>query len=64
MTRWDVMADGRGWAVVKVSEDGSREEVRARWTNLACIDAQVIAEELNRAYVLGREEVFAVSLAD
>lgn len=74
MTRWTVEATGddklgmpRTYSVVKVT-DGKREIVRARWVGLSCIDAQVIAGELERAYEEGRRdalrEVFAVSLGD
>ena len=63
MTRWVVVPDGRGWTVV--GPDGER--VRERWAMVRCIDAQVIAAELQRAYEMGREEarreVFS-SLAD
>ena len=65
MTRWEVVAsrvdawgNGQTWAVVKVTHN-SRESVRTRWENLSCIDAQVIAAELNSAYELGGNETRA-----
>lgn len=71
MTRWEVERSSditsrspRTYAVVKVGDGGERREVRERWSRLSCIDAQVIAEELNRAYDLGRREVFAQGIGD
>lgn len=72
MTRWEIVAsrvdawgNGQTWAVIKVT-DGEREPLRARWANLACVEAKSLAADLNGAYELGREEamgeVFATSL--
>ena len=55
MTRWEVERDAVGWSIVVVT-NGRREEVRSRWTGMNCIDAQVIAVELNTAHRLGRIE--------
>lgn len=52
VTRWEVeLSDphARLYAVVKVV-DGERQETRARWSRLSCIEAQVIAQELNDAW--------------
>lgn len=62
MTTWRVVQeDGFPgvWSVVKVDADGTVSYPRSRWRGVACIEAQVIAEELNRAYELGKEEVRA-----
>lgn len=70
VTRWTVEATGddklgfgRTYSVVKIV-DGRRELVRARWVGLSCIDAQVIAAELNSAYELGgndtRKNIYAI----
>lgn len=63
MTRWVVEPDASGkandragWTVVKADKNGTRTPVRSRWTSLSCIEAQVIAEELNTAHRLGRIE--------
>lgn len=55
MTVWTVEKDAVGWSVVQYRDD-ERREVRSRWTGMACIDAQVIAAELNTAHRLGRIE--------
>ena len=52
MTSWEVERDAVGWSIVVVT-NGKREEVRSRWTGMSCIDAQVIAKELNSAYDAG-----------
>ena len=52
---WAAVGDGSGgWAVCR---DG--QIVRSRWGRLSCIDAQVIAAELQRAYEEGREAMRA-----
>jgi hypothetical protein len=55
VTRWEVVADGARWAVVKVRE-GRAPEGRARWSGISCVAARCLAAELNSAYELGREE--------
>ena len=55
MTEWTVERDAVGWSVV-AWRDGARVEPRARLYGLACITAQVLAAELDRAYRLGRDD--------
>lgn len=74
MTRWRVVQeDGFPgvWSVQRVDADGSVSYPRARWRGVSCIDAQVIAEELNHAYGEGwehgradQERVFKTALGD
>lgn len=52
LTIWTVEKDARGWSVV-AERDGERVEPRRSLTGLACITAQVLAEELNRAWRQG-----------
>lgn len=59
MTRWVVVREeeGRpGWSVQKVDQDGKVSYPRNRWCGISCIDAQVIAAELNSAYAEGMRE--------
>lgn len=70
MTVWTVEKDARGWSVV-LEVDGEQEAPRKRLTDLACITAQVIAAELNAAWMAGYRqgrddvrEVFAETLGD
>jgi hypothetical protein len=62
VTRWEVEAsssdawgNGTTYAVVKVKDDRTREG-RARWARLSCIDARVIASELNAAWDEGYDQ--------
>lgn len=55
VTRWEVERDEIGWSIVVYRND-KRDLVRSRWTGMACIDAQVIAAELNAAHRTGRIE--------
>lgn len=56
MTRYTVERDDLGWSVVRYANN-AREELRPRWHGMSCIDAQVIAAELERAYGQGREDM-------
>lgn len=55
VTTWEVERDDIGWSIIVYRND-SRDLVRSRWTGMNCIDAQVIAAELNTAHRLGRIE--------
>lgn len=70
MTVWTVERDERGWSVV-AEREGQRIEPRRSLTGLACITAQVIAAELNAAWMAGYRqgrddvrEIFAETLGD
>lgn len=56
VTRWDVVQeDGFPgvWSVQRIDQDGTVTYPRNRWRGISCIDAQVIAAELNNAHRLG-----------
>lgn len=55
MTAWTVERDRVGWSVVEY-RNGERQYVRRSLYGLACVTAQVIQYELERAYARGRED--------